>query len=61
MMKATTNIQEKFNIVEENSIASEKALNEASERISLLEHAIEENRLANQKELNESNQRIIAS
>ena len=54
------NIQEKFNILEENSIASEKALNEASERISLLEHAMEENRIANEKELNESNQRIIA-
>ena len=56
----SAHIQEKFNIVEENAIASEKALNEASERIALLERAMEENRIANEKELNESNQRIIA-
>jgi pilus assembly protein FimV len=36
----TISIQEKFNIVEDNSIAGEKALNEANERISLLERAI---------------------
>jgi hypothetical protein len=39
----TISIQEKFNIVEDNSIAGEKALNEANERISLLERAIKQN------------------
>jgi len=56
----TISIQEKFNIVEENSIAGEKALNEANERISLLQRDMAENRIANEKALNESNQRIVA-
>lgn len=55
----TISIQEKFNIVEDNSIAGEKALNEANKRISLLERAMEENRIANENDLNESNQRIM--
>lgn len=55
----TISIQEKFNIVEDNSIAGEKALNEANERISLLERTMEENRIANEKDLNVSNQRIM--
>jgi len=55
----TMSIQEKFNIVEDNSIAGEKALNEANERISLLEQAMEENKIANKEQLNESNQRIM--
>ena len=56
----TISIQEKFNIVEDNSIAGEKALNEANERISLLERDMEENEIAREKELIESNQRIMA-
>ena len=56
---STISIQEKFNIVEDNSIASEKAINEASQRISLLEQALEENQIANELALYESNQRII--
>jgi len=53
-------IQERLNIVEENSIANEMALNEAKKHISSLEHVMEKNRIANEKELNESNQRIIS-
>jgi len=56
----TMSIQEKLNIVEDNSIADEKALNEANERVSLLEQAMQENKIANMEELNESNQRIMA-
>ncbi len=56
----TISIQEKFNIVEENSIAGEKSLNEANESISLLQRAMAENKTANEKALNESNQRIVA-
>jgi pilus assembly protein FimV len=56
----TISIQEKFNMVEDNSIAGEKALNEANERISLLERAMEENKIANEKELIDSNQRIMS-
>ena len=56
----TINIQEKFNIVEDNLIAGEKTLNEANERISLLERDMEENKIAREKELIESNQRIMA-
>jgi pilus assembly protein FimV len=58
--EGTMNIQEKFNIVKDNSIADEMALNEANKRISLLEQAMQENQIANIKELNESNQRIMA-
>ena len=52
-------IQEKFNIVADNLIAGEKALNEANERISLLEQAMEENKIANKEQQSESNQRIM--
>ena len=54
-----SSIQEKVNIIEDNSIADEKALNEANARISLLEQAMIENRIANEKELAHNNQRII--
>jgi hypothetical protein len=50
--------QDKIHSMEESAIAREKGLNEAYERISLLENAMAEDAIAMEKALNETNERI---
>jgi pilus assembly protein FimV len=51
-------VQDKIHYMEANAIAGEKALNEAYERISLLESAMRDDAIAMEKALNETNERI---